>query len=366
MIAASVDQRNPAFMPAPDTNANPTIKFNVLRAALIDHPIQVAAYEHLLHQHYGAFPIERLYAIARWYEIVGGSPAMAERVVGAFRRIEATRALRKSRVADDTDVHTVKVRGRPIRFVTDDPATVRFIRENLIASWPYEAGVMRYLILRLRRNDVFVDVGAHAGYFSLIAHTLDAVAFAIEPQRDMIRVIERNVAANDADRIQPLNLAVSDHDGLVGFARIGGTAGVQMHGESLHATHPSPQSRHADWVPVVRLDSLFLEDLVLPRIVKIDVEGMELRALAGASGLIARNDTAFVVEFHPRLIGGFGGNLADLAGIFDPATWRTYDVTSDPPVPVTLADTIAENIAIGVERRRTFTLAFEPLHWGGL
>ena len=346
-----------------DTNASPTNPFGTLRRALVDRPEQLWPYSQLLQQHYGAFPIDRLFAMTRWLHAAGGKHEVTDRLTGVFQRLEWGRAVRKERLGGEAPVHTIKIRGKPVRFVIDDPATARFIKVNLIESWPYEAGVLRYLISRLQPDDVLVDVGAHAGYFSLVAHTLDAVAFAIEPQRDLIRVIERNVAQNDADRVQVLNLAVSDHEGLVGFARVGGSPGVQMHGESLQATHPSPQNRHAEWVPAVRLDSLFLDELVLPKVVKIDVEGMELRALAGATGLIARNRTAFVVELHPHLVADFGGDLRTLAGIFGSPAWRVLDVSSDPPVPITVADGIALATAGAPGDDGRVTLAFEPSTW---
>jgi len=350
-------------MTARDTNASPTTSFATLRRAMVDRPEQLWPYSQLLRQHYGAFPIDRLFAITRWFRATGGSSELTDQLTGVFRRLEWGRLARRERLGGEAPVHTIKIRGKPIRFVVDDPATARFIKVNLIGSWPYEAGVLRYLINRLQPDDVLVDVGAHAGYFSLVAHTLDAVAFAIEPQRDLIRVIERNVAQNDADRIQVLNLAVSDHEGLVGFARLGGSPGVQMHGESLQATHPSPQNRHAEWVPAVRLDSLFLDDLVLPKVVKIDIEGMELRALAGAAGLIARNETAFVVELHPHLVADFGGDLRALAGIFGSPAWRVLDVSSDPPVPTTVADGIALTMSGDRADEGRVTLAFEPAAW---
>src|SRR5690606_31782353 len=122
----------------------------------------------------------------RWFASIAGVIPRLGPVDNFLRRIEATygNRLRQSRL-HDAAVHMVEVAGRRILFVLDDPAAERFMRQNLIGQWPYEAGALRYMLARLRRDDVFVDVGAHAGYFSMVAAAVGAIAYAIEPQRDL-------------------------------------------------------------------------------------------------------------------------------------------------------------------------------------
>lgn len=340
--------------------------FDSLRRGAISNPQSPGAYGQLTAQHFGAFPVDRLRPMLRWLRVLVGSRPMIERLDGVFVRLERAHRTQSERLGAAVATHTVVVNDRPIRFVTDDPAADRFIKANLIAQWPYEAGVVRYLTARLRADDVFVDVGAHAGFFSLIAAALGAATYAIEPQRDLIRVIERNAVLNGADRLHALLLAVSDRECLTSVMRVGGSPGMQMHGEANRERTSTPLNRHVDWVPTVRLDSLFLDALVRPQVVKIDVEGLEVRALDGASGLIAGNDTVFIVEIHPHLIGGFGGSLDRFSDWFGSADWRVIDVSDDPPVPVALADGIARAAAGTREQDGRVTLAFEPAAWPSL
>ena len=350
-------------MPSRPTDLRVEHQFDSLRLTAVAEPGRQAVYSMLLGQHYGAFPADRLRPMLRWLRTLVGDTAKVRKLDGIFVRVEEAHAEAQAILAAPAPLHTIRVGDKRIHFVTDARAVKRFVRLNLIGEWPYEAGVMRYLMARLHADELFVDVGAHAGFFSLIACSLGAIAYAIEPQRDLIRVIERNAAINGADRLHALALAVSDHEGLTGMLRLGGSPGMQMHGERIDDLQPTPQNRHVDWIPTVRLDSLFDADIVRPRIVKIDVEGLELRALAGAAALIARRETAFVVELHPQLVAGFGGDLQSLAEHFDGPDWRVVDVSADPPVPIALADGIAR--ATGEDLDGRVTLAFEPASWDG-
>ena len=353
-------------MNARNSTANPLTPLDVLRRRAVLQPGDAPAYGQLVAQHYGSFPVRRLRPMLRWTEALVGKRPDGVALDGILQRLENAHAVQARRLGNADRPHSVTIQGRRIRFVTDDPATHRFISANLIGQWPYEAGVVRYLLARLNADDVFVDVGAHAGYFSLIANILGAVAYAIEPQRDLIRVIERNAVLNEADRLHPLMLAVSDHEGLTCIMRLGGSPGMQMHGELNRNNPPTARNRHVDWVPTARLDGLFLDPLIRPQIVKIDVEGLEMRALAGAAGLIARQETAFIVELHPHLIAGFGGSLDALTGHFGSPEWRVIDVSSDPPLPIDLADGLARAASGTRQQDGRVTLVFEPAAWPAL
>lgn len=348
-------------MTARTTNLSAEQPYDALRAAAVRNPTAAGAYGRLLGQHYGAFPVERLRPMLRWVRVLAGETATARKLDGLFRRIEGARAAWSWRTAaDQAPRHTVEVGGRRLHFLTDDPASNRFIQVNLIGQWPYEPGVTGYLLERLRPDDVFVDVGAHAGFFSLIACSRGAVAYAIEPQRDMVRVIERNAVINHADRLHVLNLGASNHEALVSMIRFGGSPGMQLHGELMQSTSATPQNRHVDWIATARLDTLFGAPVLRPEVVKIDVEGLELRVLAGAAGLIAGNRTIFVVELHPHLIAGCGGRLETLAELFGSPAWRVVDLSDRRPSPITLADGIARAAAGAASEDGRVTLAFEP------
>ena len=74
---------------------------------------------------------------------------------------------------------------------------------------------LRFLRSRLRLGDVFVDVGAHIGFYSLVG--AQAVGYAgtvvsIEPDPVSYERLLWHVSANQAHQVRSVNLAVSDRD----------------------------------------------------------------------------------------------------------------------------------------------------------
>ena len=138
---------------------------------------------------------------------------------------------------------------------------------------------------------VFVDVGSHWGYYSLLAlqsgHFSRIVAF--EPDPTNFAQLQANLFLNDATgRIEALRLAASDRAatfGLVGRSRRnrGGTH-LAERGETTEAE-----------CRAVRLDDQ-LEFAGKLLVMKMDVESHELAALEGMMGLLAKNHCVLQIE----------------------------------------------------------------------
>jgi predicted RNA methylase len=60
----------------------------------------------------------------------------------------------------------------------------------------HEPSVSRHIAERLQPDDVFVDVGAHVGYFAVLAAKFCKKVFAFEMQRCLMPLIERNININ--------------------------------------------------------------------------------------------------------------------------------------------------------------------------
>jgi FkbM family methyltransferase len=150
----------------------------------------------------------------------------------------------------------------------------------------YERQLQRFLRETLRPGDVFYDVGAHQGFFSVCAARLGARVYAFEPVEGNLRQLHRNIELNDAD-VEIVAVAVSDAGGRVGLAR--GASSAQWR------TEPG------DAVAAVTLDD-FARDHPAPRVVKIDVEGAELHVLRGAVRVLREHRPIVVCELHGREI----------------------------------------------------------------
>lgn len=151
---------------------------------------------------------------------------------------------------------------------------------------PNETWVIRKL---LRKDDVFVDVGANDGYFSLLASTLvgpSGRVLALEPFPTTAVELRANISLNALTNITVIESAASDGADELQLT-MPTRAGTGM-------TTLRPVDGTSCRVTCVRLDSLFAHGPA-PRLVKIDVEGAELKALRGLEGLLVRDDPPHIL-----------------------------------------------------------------------
>lgn len=136
----------------------------------------------------------------------------------------------------------------------------------------HEVEEMAFVLHALRPGDLFVDVGANIGsYTVLAAGAVGADAIAIEPVPTTFDALRRNVYLNDiAHRVDCVNAGLGETEGELRFtANQDTTNHVMAQGESGNAVV----------VCVKRLDDICAERI--PSVIKIDVEGYEQAVIAG-------------------------------------------------------------------------------------
>lgn len=151
--------------------------------------------------------------------------------------------------------------------------------------------------------DLFVDVGASHGVYTFHAlqHVGDGAVVAIEADPTRFAILESNVAewsaTSDVD-VTCLNAAASDDDDLAAGPSITfWTTDTQISGGLFPVAERSDEYAPIE-VPLLRLDDVVAAhaDERARVLVKIDVEGGELRVLRGARSLIASGRATFFVE----------------------------------------------------------------------
>lgn len=229
--------------------------------------------------------------------------------------------------------------GRVVLFPINDYSSTEFKKMVDRYDREYESALIAFVTARLGRGDVFVDVGANVGYISAFAATTGASVFAIEIQRDLLPLIEQMATINGFDLVRALHIGASTHSGMSMMARIEANPGTQLEGQTRRFAGHEPGSIVDDFVPMMALDDLFSDAKLLPKLVKVDVEGHEIGVLAGARRIIGTGRTTFVVEFHPHLIALYGRRPEELLAPFDPARWSVAQLTDDGLRPIAgLAD----------------------------
>ncbi|MBB5751891.1 FkbM family methyltransferase [Prosthecomicrobium pneumaticum] len=149
----------------------------------------------------------------------------------------------------------------------------------------HECADMAFLLHLLRPGDLFVDVGANVGSYTVLASAVcGARSIAIEPDPLTAQALRRNVEANRmVDRVTVVEAAVGADEGTVSF-----TTG---HDTTNHVARSGEAGTRE--VPLRTLDRLLAgED---PLLIKIDVEGYEPSVFAGARRVIEGDRLAAVI-----------------------------------------------------------------------
>ena len=185
-------------------------------------------------------------------------------------------------------------RGRGFELVV----TPRYERHYLEQS--YEALSADLLVNLLTRRELFVDVGAHCGFFSLLAATAHPhlSVVALEPVAESHRLLAEGIARNGVEaRVEAVRAAASDRAGTAPFYIAEASDNCSFY------PHVAAAPLRTVEVPTLPLDALLAGRRGAGRaVVKIDTDGHELAVLSGlGETLQAAEDLRLLVELNPAM-----------------------------------------------------------------
>jgi FkbM family methyltransferase len=157
-----------------------------------------------------------------------------------------------------------------------------------------EKDVHDIIINLLRDGDVFVDVGANIGYYTILASKIvgdRGKVISIEPISNTFKILKFNVfKLNELKNVKLIENAAWCEKDTIKFSLPTGYYGIA-----------SAVQNYKD--EEVEVDTVTLDDLLQPfdtvRLMKIDVEGSEYEVLLGASKTLDRTDYV-VMEISRR------------------------------------------------------------------
>lgn len=169
-----------------------------------------------------------------------------------------------------------------------------------IFAGTYEPEQTRLFREYVKPGATLLDVGAHVGYYTLLAAALvgrSGRVVAFEPNPRNYAFLRRHVAVNGCHHVEVEDAAVSDENGVAAFEFGTGTGTGRLTGRSVTADG-------AVEVRTVRLDDFCAARSVAPDAIKIDVEGAELNVLRGAERTIAAHSPVIFLSTHGAAIHG--------------------------------------------------------------
>lgn len=137
----------------------------------------------------------------------------------------------------------------------------------------YESNKVRLFQKYIKEKMVIYDIGAHVGYFSLIAATIakKGQVISFEPNLRNIEYLKRHIEINRCSNVVIKDIAVSDNNGTT-FFNIGKSSFL------------GKISKEGNIKVVTRsIDSMVESgEIPSPNFIKIDVEGHEMNVLKGS------------------------------------------------------------------------------------
>ena len=157
----------------------------------------------------------------------------------------------------------------------------------------YEFQIQHALKLLLKRGWTFFDIGANAGFFTLIGSRIvgnDGRCIAFEPSTINVESIRQQLELNCISNCQIIAEALSDFEGESEFF-------FPSPGSPVGHLGRSQSGEQCIRVRVATLDSA-ARRFGPPQLVKMDVEGAEVDALRGACELLRTSPPIWLIELH--------------------------------------------------------------------
>jgi FkbM family methyltransferase len=158
-----------------------------------------------------------------------------------------------------------------------------------IINGTYEREQTRLFQEHIRPGATVLDVGAHVGYYTVLAAVLAGESgrvHAFEPNPANAEFLRRHVRINALGNVRVEQAAVSDRAGTARFDF--GTGSGTGHLADAGALE----------VRTLRLDDHCAEHALAPTAIKIDVEGAETAVLAGGRATLGRHRPVLFLSTH--------------------------------------------------------------------
>lgn len=238
--------------------------------------------------------VGRFSSLEPWFVRTGRSMARRSRFGGGLYWFAQEALLRRLRRSGHR-YREVTIRNLTVYVDVTDP-TGRF---SFFYSTPYKKAVLDAVMTALRPGDVFLDVGAHLGYFSTVAARLVGASgrvIAFEPHEGARAGLRAMAARNDVERIiEIVPLAVAEREADFTLYTTEATAAYSTLQPELSPVRSVAAFHPATIVHATSLDAWLAGRPELAsrvRCIKIDVQGTESRVLAGmARTLLPRGVT---------------------------------------------------------------------------
>ena len=182
----------------------------------------------------------------------------------------------------------------------------------------FESETLALFFKLTRGGDVFFDVGANIGLYSLVASLShpDIKVYAFEPDPTIFDCLKNNVEINHVNNVHLNCSAITNYDGDITLYLVPGASASTVEGFK--------KASEAISVPALSLDTFVTKNNISRvDLIKIDTEATEPQVLEGARKLIKRDQPIIICEVL------YGYTEEALHAVLDDLSYKYFWITQD-------------------------------------
>lgn len=213
---------------------------------------------------------------------------------------------------------------------TGEVTAVYNTKDNYSKHWffpRYAKGQMhepittKLILNALKPEDIFVDVGAHLGYYTcLIGKFLTkGKVYSFEMDVNAFKLLKKNVRLNNLKNVKIYNKVVAEENKII---------------EINNYLSPRPClslvetniAKLKNKVITIYLDNFFKYKKNKPTVLKIDVEGAELLVLKGMKSLLTKENLKIFLELHSDKITKFNSKPENVINYLKKSGYEVFEI----------------------------------------
>ncbi|MEK7090960.1 MAG: FkbM family methyltransferase [Patescibacteria group bacterium] len=233
--------------------------------------------------------------------------------------------------------HTKNIASRIINFFKPESVIVdghrmyidkddRVISLELLLSGKWEEFETELFKQSINLGDIVVDIGAHIGYYTLIAAKKvgdKGRVYAFEPLPKNFELLKKNVELNGYKNVVLINKAVSDRDG---------TAKLFLSNEDNFGDqriYDPEGNRVSISIGTIKLDTFLKNKEKRINVIKMDIQGSETKTLTGASEIIRKSKKLkLLTEFWPRGLRLCGSSGREYLNLLKKSKFKIFEINN--------------------------------------
>ena len=182
-------------------------------------------------------------------------------------------------------------------------------------------------ILKEKKIDNFLDIGANHGYYSLIIsqNSPKTRIFSFEPSQKNYKTLMNNIKINQIKNIEVFKNVVRE---------IHGNTKVYYSGDEKSGQTSCLPNNHTDKNPALieDVENLIIDDIYIKNnirgknLFKIDVEGFELNVLKGMIDILTNEDNILFIEHNEETLNKNNDTTKDILKYLNNLNYAGYDV----------------------------------------